>query len=130
MPSSIRHFKDAELLLQSFIQDLSLLDPLLAKVPYGRHRPSKLFKHLKRGLPRTPNPKPIVFPSLIAIVPADDDLTGKTLEVVGTVIVWRILHGVLYSELLHCEVGEAIDLVEDPEGLLGIALRSSLVVGG
>ena len=115
MPSSIRHFKNAEHPLESIIRDPGRLDALFVEVPCGQHGPVEFFKNLKRGLPRTSGPKPIVFPGLVAVIPADDDLTRKTLEVVGTVTVWGVLQGILCSELLHREVREAVVPVEDPE---------------
>ena len=48
-------------------------------------------------------------------MPPDDDLTGKTLEIVEVVIVWGVLQGISCSELLHREVGEMVYSVEDPE---------------
>ena len=120
MPSSIQHLKNAEQPLESFIRDPCWLDTLLLEVPCGRHEPTKFFEHLKRGLPHIYGLKPIVFPGLIAIIPTGDDLTGKILEIVGTVAVWGVLHGVLCSELLHCEVGEAVEPVEDTECYQGL----------
>ena len=70
---------------------------------------------MRRGLPRISGPKPIVFPGLVAVIPVGDDLIGKTLEVIRAVGVWGVLHGILCSELLHREVGETVEPVEDPK---------------
>ena len=79
--SSIRHFKNVEHPLESIVRDPDWLDALFAEVPYGRYEPAKLLEHLRRGFPRTFGPKPIVFPGLIVVIPASDDLTEKTLKI-------------------------------------------------
>ena len=92
---------------------------MFAEVSCGRHGPSKLLEHLRRGLPRTSGQKLIVFLGLVVVIPASDDLTRKTLEIIGAIIVWGVLHGILCSELLHHEVREMVDPVEDPERYQG-----------
>ena len=65
-------------------------------------------------------PKPIVLSGLIAVVPTSNDLSRKTLEIVGAFAVWRVLQGVVYSELLQREVREAVDMLKDPERYQGL----------
>ena len=101
--------------MESFIRDPGWLDTLLVEVLCGWHRLAKFFEHLRKDLLRTSDPKPIVFPGFIVIIPTGDDLTEKTLEIVGIVTVWGVLHSVLCSKLLHYKVGEAIKPIEDPK---------------
>ena len=82
--------------------------------------PRKLLQHLRRGFPRTPSPKPKVFLGLIVIILTSDDLPRKTLDVIWAFTVWRILHGIVCSEVVQSEVREAVDAVKDPERHQGL----------
>ena len=75
---------------------------------------------LEKRFPHSFDPEPIVFLGLIVVIPTNDDLPGKTLEVIGAFIVWGIHHGIVCSELLLHEVREAINAVKDPECYQGL----------
>ena len=70
---------------------------------------------MRRRLPRTSGPKPVVLPGFITVILTSNDLPRETLEVVKAFVIWGVLHGVVCSKLLQREVGEAIDTVNDPE---------------
>ena len=75
---------------------------------------------MRRGFPRTFGPEPIVFLGLIVVIPTSDDLPRKALEVVGAFTIGGILHGIVCSEFLQCEVREVVDAVKDPECYQGL----------
>ena len=101
--------------MKRIIRNIERFNALLVKIPHGRHQTTELFQHLRRRFPRTFDPKPVVLPGLVAIIPTSDDLPRETLEVVGALVVRGVLYGVLCSELLQHEVGEEIGTVEDQE---------------
>ena len=74
----------------------------------------------EEGFPCTFGPKPVVFPGLVVVVPTSDDLPRKTLEVIGAVAVWGVLHNIVCSKLLQREVRKAVDVVKDPECYQGL----------
>ena len=75
---------------------------------------------MERGLPHIFDPKLAVFPGLVVIIPTCDDMPGKTLEIVGVVVVQGVLHSVLCPELLQREVEETVDMIEEPERYQGL----------
>ena len=77
-PASLKY----QISLETLIEYLSQLDTLLAQVPCGRHEPTEFLEHLRRGLPRTSGLELVVLPSFITFVPAGDDVTLETLEVI------------------------------------------------
>ena len=101
--------------MKRVVRDLECFDALPVQVPRGRHRATELIRHLGRSFPRTSSLEPVVFPSIVAFILTRDDLPREALEVVGALTVQGVLHGILCSKLLQREVGEVIDVVEDPE---------------
>ena len=56
-----------------------------------------------------------MFLGLVTVIPTSYDLLGEALEVVRALAFQGVLHGILRSELLQCEVEEMVDAVEDLE---------------
>ena len=75
---------------------------------------------MRRGFPHTLSQELVVFLGLIDVILTSDDLPRKTLEVIRTFTVRGILHDLVCSELLQCEVGEAVDVIKDPKSYQGL----------